>query len=78
MSSTDLLGEMSQYGFTEADLKLVEKYRKQWQTGKRSERTPLADRVFKKMRSLDKDMTKATAKLKKQVSGFLRTLGCLD
>lgn len=74
LGAMSLLDEMSQYGFNEQDLELVEKYLQRWKTGKRSERTPLAHKVYLKMQSLDKTMSKSTIKKKKQVSCFPRRL----
>ena len=62
------LAELEQYLFTQVDLDVVEKYLDVWKTAKRSERTPIAHKVYKKIRALDKNMSRATMKQKKQVS----------
>lgn len=69
-------GERKKFGLTSDDIKILQKYRKEWQDEKGSGRTEVAVKAYEEMVALDNSLrrdswkAKETQKLKRQVSQF--------
>ena len=69
-------GEQKKFWLTSDDIKILQKYRKEWQDEKGSGRTEVAVKAYEEMVALDNSLrrdsgkAKETRKLKRQVSQF--------